>query len=136
MFAPQQGLTAEEAAARIEVLKKAINQRLDNKSAANEGNASCLRKALRFSDLGATNTLNKEQWVQAFVRLGAQLSEAVGAARVALRRPTARLESRRRKGLTLPLFPLRSPPARTAARRTSSCSSTPSPRRASRARLW
>lgn len=77
--APQQGLTPEQAAARINELKKALNQRLENKSAANEGNSICLRKALRFSDLGATNTLNHEQWVQAFVRLGAQFSEAVRA---------------------------------------------------------
>ncbi|KAG8464431.1 hypothetical protein KFE25_003494 [Diacronema lutheri] len=72
----QQSLSPDEARARIEVLKKLLNQRLENKSSRNEGNASCLRKALRFTDIGATNKLNHEQWIQAFVRLGAQLSDA------------------------------------------------------------
>jgi len=76
---PQQSLSPDEARARIEVLKKLLNQRLENKSSRNEGNASCLRKALRFTDIGATNKLNHEQWIQAFVRLGAQLSDAVSA---------------------------------------------------------
>ncbi|KAJ1629882.1 hypothetical protein T492DRAFT_1007572 [Pavlovales sp. CCMP2436] len=71
-----QYLTMEESVARIEVLKKLLNQRLDNKSARNESNASCLRKNLKFADLGGANALTREQWVGAFQRLGAQMAEA------------------------------------------------------------
>jgi hypothetical protein len=77
---PQQGLTAEEAASRIEVLKKLLNARLDNKSARNEGNAQCLRRILKFADLSATSHLTLPQWRDSFERLGAQLSQAVRAA--------------------------------------------------------
>lgn len=45
------------------VLKKVLAARLENKSARNEGHASCLRRSLRFSDTAGNGTLNHAQWL-------------------------------------------------------------------------
>lgn len=81
-------MTPEEAAARIAALKKILTQRLDNKSAANESNAICLRKSLLFSASAKSGVLSRQQFAHAFERLGAGFSPAVragGRARRAVR---------------------------------------------------
>lgn len=107
-------MTPEEAAARIAALKKILTQRLDNKSAANESNAICLRKSLLFSASAKSGVLSRQQFAHAFERLGAGFSPAVragGRARRAVR--PASLQ----RALTPAPLP------RPAASRTSSCSS-------------
>mmetsp|Transcript_10415 Transcript_10415/g.27053 ORF Transcript_10415/g.27053 Transcript_10415/m.27053 type:complete len:268 (-) Transcript_10415:181-984(-) len=67
-------LNPAQTAERLETLKRHLNARLENKSARNEGNAQCLRRALKFGDLGDKGALTYKQWCASFERLGAELT--------------------------------------------------------------